>query len=153
MMQDLNLPSYDFRIRKESGQTQIFDETRKKYVALTPEEWVRQHFVKFMINDRQVPASLITIEKNLVFNKMNRRADVVAHSRQGDALMIVECKAPEIKISQDTFDQIVRYNSVLRVPFLVVTNGIDHYCCRMDYQKNSYDFLKDIPSYHEMTDH
>lgn len=149
-MQELNLPPYDFRLREDDGQKQIFDEIRKKFVALSPEEWVRQHFVQFMVNDRNVPASLITIEKLLVFNKMNRRADIVAHNRQGEALMIVECKAPEIKISQDTFDQIARYNAVLSVPYLAVTNGLMHYCCRMDYENNSYKFLKDIPAFPEM---
>lgn len=150
-MQELNLPPFDFRLREEDGQQQIFDPIRKKFVALSPEEWVRQHFVQFLVNDRQVPASLISIEKPLKFNKMDRRADIVAHNRQGEALMIVECKAPDVKISQETFDQITRYNAVLSVPFLVVTNGLKHYCCRMDYENRTYNFLDDIPAFGEMT--
>jgi len=149
-MQDLNLPSYDFRLKQEDGQNRIFDEVRKKYVALTPEEWVRQNFVRFMINEKSVPAGLIIMEKKLVMNTMTRRPDVLIHDRKGNAVMIIECKAPEIKISQDTFDQIARYNSVVRVPYLVVTNGLQHYCCEMDYQHNTYRFLDDVPDYEEL---
>lgn len=149
-MQDLNLPSYDFRLKQEDGQNRIFDEVRKKYVALTPEEWVRQNFVRFIINEKSVPAGLIIMEKKLVMNTMTRRPDVLIHDRKGNAVMIIECKAPEIKISQDTFDQIARYNSVVRVPYLVVTNGLQHYCCEMDYQHNTYRFLDDVPDYEEL---
>lgn len=149
-MQELNLPKYEFRLKKEEGQVCIFDQIRKKYVVLNPEEWVRQHFVNFLIYEKQVPSGLIMLEKNLVYNKMNRRPDIVAHDRQGKPLFIVECKAPEVKISQDTFDQIVRYNSVLRVPYLIVTNGLNHYCCRMDYEHSTYNFLADIPAYDKM---
>jgi hypothetical protein len=146
-MQDLNLPPYDFRISKKDGQFRIFDEIRKKYVALTPEEWVRQHFIMYMLNEKQVPAGLIVLEKKLILNTMTRRPDILIHDRQGKPLMIIECKAPEVKISQDTFDQVARYNSVIRVPYLVVTNGLQHYCCLMDYDKQTYKYLEDIPDY------
>lgn len=129
----------------------IFDEVRKKYVALTPEEWVRQHFIMYLINQKQVPAGLIILEKKLIMNKMSRRPDILIHNRQGEAVMIVECKAPEVNITQDTFDQVARYNSVLSVQYLVVTNGLQHFCCQMDYKGNTYRFLEDIPEYNEMT--
>jgi hypothetical protein len=149
-MQDLNLPEYDFRIQRSEGQLSIFDPVRKKYVALTPEEWVRQNFVQFLIHEKNLPAGLVLLEKTLTYNKMKRRPDVVAHDRQGKPLLIVECKAPDVKITQQTFDQIARYNSVLKVPYLIVTNGIKHYCCRMDYSLGNYVFLNDIPGYEEM---
>ncbi|MEN8224874.1 MAG: type I restriction enzyme HsdR N-terminal domain-containing protein [Bacteroidota bacterium] len=149
-MQELNLPSYEFRLKKTEGQLRIFDEIRKKFVVLTPEEWVRQNFISYLRDQKSVPAGLIILEKKLVMNTMTRRPDIVIHNRQGKPVMIVECKAPEVKISQDAFDQIARYNSVLRVPFLVVTNGMQHYCCRMDYKANSYRFLEDIPGYEEI---
>ncbi|MCK5079444.1 MAG: type I restriction enzyme HsdR N-terminal domain-containing protein [Bacteroidales bacterium] len=150
-MQELNLPSYEFRLKKDDGQVRIFDEVRKKYVALTPEEWVRQHFIMYLINQKQVPAGLIILEKQLIMNKMSRRPDILIHNRQGEAVMIVECKAPEVNITQDTFDQVARYNSVLSVQYLVVTNGLQHFCCQMDYKGNTYRFLEDIPEYNEMT--
>jgi hypothetical protein len=151
-MQDLNLPPYDFRISKKDGQFRIFDEIRKKYVALTPEEWVRQHFIMYMVNEKQVPAGLIVLEKKLILNTMTRRPDILIHDRQGNPLMIIECKAPEVKISQDTFDQVARYNSVIRVPYLVVTNGLQHYCCLMDYNRQTYKYLEDIPDYKTICD-
>jgi len=150
-MQELNLPSYEFRLKKDDGQVRIFDEVRKKYVALTPEEWVRQHFIMYLINQKQVPAGLIILEKQLIMNKMSRRPDILIHNRQGEAVMIVECKAPEVNITQDTFDQVARYNSVLSVQYLVVTNGLQHFCCQMDYKGNTYRFLEEIPGYNEMT--
>ncbi|MCK4569900.1 MAG: type I restriction enzyme HsdR N-terminal domain-containing protein [Bacteroidales bacterium] len=149
-MQELNLPPYKFRLKKEDGQLRIFDEVRKKYVVLTPEEWVRQHFIMYLVEHKKVPLGLIVLEKKLIMNRMSRRPDILVHDKQGEAVMIVECKASEIKITQDTFDQLARYNSVLKVPYLVVTNGMQHYCCRMDYQGNTYRFLEDIPEYKEM---
>jgi len=149
-MQELNLPSYDFRLKKTDGQLRIFDEIRKKYVALTPEEWVRQNFISYLIDQKEVPAGLIILEKKLVVNTMTRRPDILIHNRKGMPVVIVECKAPEVKISQDTFDQIAAYNSVLRVPFLVLTNGMQHYCCRMDYDKDNYSYLSDIPNYKDI---
>ena len=150
-MQELNLPSYQFRLRKENEQFQIFDEIRKKYVALTPEEWVRQHFIMFLVQEKQVPASLMILEKQIIMNTMSRRPDILVHNKQGEPVMIIECKAPEIEISQDAFDQIARYNSVIAAPYLTVTNGMRHYCCLMNERENTYRFLEDIPSYDEMT--
>lgn len=149
-MQELNLPEYDFRIQEDDGHLSIFDPIRKRYVALTPEEWVRQNFIQYLVNEKKLPAGLILLERNLILNKMKRRPDIVAHNRQGKAVLIVECKSPDVKITQDAFDQIVRYNSVLRVPYLIVTNGMVHYCCRMDYEQQTYVYLKDIPSFDEM---
>lgn len=146
-MQDLNLPPYEIRLKKDNGKVFIFDEVRRKYVALTPEEWVRQHFIMYLINEKNVPAGLIILEKKIVMNSMSRRPDILIHDRLANPLMIVECKAPEVKISQDTFDQVARYNSVLKVPFLAVTNGLQHYCCQMDYENDTYRFLEDIPDY------
>ena len=149
-MQELNLPSYQFRLRKEKDQFQIFDEIRKKYVALTPEEWVRQHFVMFLVNVKQVPASLMILEKRIVLNTMSRRPDILVHNNKGEPVMIVECKGPEVDISQDVFDQIARYNSVIKARYLVVTNGMKHYCCQMNPGDNTYHFLQDVPAYVDM---
>ncbi len=150
MMHELNLPSYDFRVRTEGGKPRIFDEVRKKFVALTPEEWVRQHFIMFLIHHRSTPAGLIIMEKILTMNTMTRRPDILVHDRRGRPLMIIECKAPGVKVTQETFDQVARYNAVLHVPYLVVTNGMVHYCCRMDYRDNTFHFLQDIPDYNEI---
>ena len=149
-MQELNLPSYDHRLKKDGEQQRIFDPIRKKYVALTPEEWVRQHFVNFLITNKNVPAGLVVLEKKIILNTMTRRPDILVYDKKGVPVMIVECKAPEVKTSQDTFDQIARYNSVIRAPYLVVTNGLQHYCCQMDHENNSYRFLEDVPDYEEM---
>ena len=150
-MQELNLPTFDFRVRKTDGQVRIFDIIRRRYVVLTPEEWVRQHFVKFLIEYKDVPAGLIALEKTIIMNTMNRRPDILVYDRKGSAVMIIECKAPEVNVSQTAFDQVARYNAVLRVPYLVVTNGLDHYCCRMEFLRNSYSFLEEIPDYAAMT--
>ena len=150
-MKELNLPPYDFRIKKTDGQVRIFDGIRGKYVALTPEEWVRQHFVHFLIEHKHVPAGLISLERTIAVNTMSRRPDILIYDRKGVPVMIIECKAPEIKVSQAAFDQVARYNAAMRVPYLVVTNGLDHYCCRMEFMKNSYTFLEEIPEYAVMT--
>jgi hypothetical protein len=149
-MQELNLPTYDYRLKKDGEQVRIFDPLRKKYVALTPEEWVRQHFVNFLLTDKSVPAGLVVLEKKIIMNTMTRRPDILVYDKTADPVMIVECKAPEVKISQDTFDQIARYNSVIRAPYLIVTNGLQHYCCLMDHENNSYRFLEDVPDYEEV---
>ena len=149
-MQELNLPPYVFRYQRDGDQVRIFDELRKKYIALTPEEWVRQNFIRCMVEEKNVPSGLIVQEKKLVMNTMTRRPDIVIYNRNAEAVMIIECKAPEVRIGQDTFDQIARYNSVLLVPYLIVTNGLNHYCCKMDYTNEAYSFLEDIPTYQEM---
>lgn len=144
----LNLPQHEFNIKKDStGNFKIFDSLRRKFVALTPEEWVRQNFVAFLINDKRFPAGLMNNEISLTQNGISRRCDTLIADRHGNPFMIVEYKAPSIQVSQKVFDQIVRYNMVLRAKYLVVSNGLSHYCCKIDYATNSYSFLPDIPDY------
>ncbi len=147
-MQHLNLPEYQFNIKKKGNDgLVILDTLRKRWVALTPEEWVRQNFVRYLIEDREFPAALMNNEISLTQNGIKRRCDTLVADRQGLPLVIVEYKAPTIEISQKTFDQIVRYNMVLRAQYLIVTNGMRHYCCKIDYENNSYAFLQEIPLY------
>jgi len=149
-MQELQLPGYAFKVRTASRGEQIFDAVRKKYVALTPEEWVRQHFLNFLVEHRGCPVSLIKVERGLKLNGMVMRTDIVIHDRNGRAIAVVECKAPEVRIDQKTFDQIFRYDRVLKVEFLLLTNGLEHYCCRVDHEKNELETLNEIPRYEEM---
>ena len=149
-MQKLNLPDYELKTRIKNGKTEIFDEVRKKYLVLTPEEWVRQNLIKYLINDRGAPAGLISIEKALKVNNMNRRTDIVVYKKNGNALMIVECKAPNVQIDQKVFEQIARYNMSLKVPVLLVSNGNTHYCCKIDYSKNNFSFLETIHDYPDL---
>ncbi|MFL3660793.1 MAG: type I restriction enzyme HsdR N-terminal domain-containing protein [Polaribacter sp.] len=146
-MQKLNLPNYKFKLKSNENKTLIFDNLRKKYMVLTPEEWVRQHFVQFLIEEKKYPASLIAIEKQVLVNNLKKRSDILVFNKDGNPEIIVECKAPKIKITQATFDQIARYNSKLRANFLVVTNGLSHFYCKMDFEKETYLFLKEIPDY------
>jgi predicted type IV restriction endonuclease len=149
-MHTLNLPAYSFRIREAAGKHEIFDNNRKKFVSLTPEEWVRQHFVQYLVQEKGVPESLITIEKKLVYNTMTKRADILVYSGKGKPLLMVECKAASIELSQKVLDQIARYNIVLRVPFLIITNGLRHLCCLINFEEGSYHFLEHIPNYVQM---
>ncbi len=144
-MQALNLPNYSFKLKQESNGAHIFDSIRKKFVVLTPEEWVRQNFLQYLIQDRKFPASLIAVEIGLKYNQMQKRTDVLVYNKEGKPYLMVECKAPEVKISQDAFDQIARYNMAFKVKYLVVTNGLSHFCCMMDYSTNSYQYLELIP--------
>lgn len=144
-MRALNLPHYSFKLKESSGKIQILDELRKKYVVLTPEEWVRQHIVQYLIQEKKYPSSLIAIEIGLKYNQLQKRADVLVYDRQALPLLLVECKAPEVKITQDVFHQIAVYNMSFKVKYLLVTNGMDHFICEMDYTTNSYQFLKEIP--------
>jgi hypothetical protein len=146
-MQKLNLPEYSFKIQTGKGKDQIFDPIRKKYVVLTPEEWVRQNFIRYLIHDKKYPSSLMAIEKQLLVNNQPRRYDLVIYNRKGHPNIIVEFKAPSVKIAQDTFDQAVRYNMALKVKYIVVSNGMQHFACEIDYEKNSYSFLKAIPGF------
>jgi len=146
-MTTLNLPSCEFTIKQEGNKTFIFDGIRKKYVVLTPEEWVRQHFIHYLISYKKYPSSLISIEMPLRINNINKRSDIVVFNRLGIPYFMVECKAPEIKISQSAFDQIARYNLNLKVKYLVVTNGLNHFCCKYNYKTASYIFLDNIPEY------
>ena len=146
-MQKLNLPNYKFKLKSNENKTLIFDNLRKKYMVLTPEEWVRQHFVHFLIEEKNYPTSLIAIEKQVLVNNLKKRSDILVFNKDGNPEIIVECKAPKIRITQATFDQIARYNSKLRANFLVVTNGLTHFYCKMDFEKETYLFLKEIPDY------
>lgn len=146
-MQELNLPSYNFRLKEENNIVFIFDAIRKKFVVLTPEEWVRQNFIRFLTEDKKYPASLVAVEIGLKYNQLRKRADVLIYNKAGQPHLMIECKAPEVKISQDTFHQIAAYNMSFKVNYLVVTNGLDHFCCKMDYTSNSYQFLQMIPDF------
>lgn len=149
-MLSLNLPAFETKITTREGKNVIFDVIRKRYVALTPEEWVRQHFVNYLIVHKGFPQSLMANEVNLNLNGTKKRCDTVLYKRDLSARVIVEYKAPHIEITQNVFDQITRYNMVLRVDYLIVSNGIQHYCCLMDYDNQSYTFLKEIPNYQSL---
>lgn len=151
-MENLNLPTYSFKIKSDLQRKLIFDSIRKKYVVLTPEEWVRQNFIRFLVEEKGYPASLIAIEKKVDVNLLPQRSDIVLYNNKANPVMIVECKAAKIKITQDVFNQIARYNIKLKVPFLVVTNGLRHFCCFMDYEKKSFQFLEEIPDYQNIKD-
>ncbi len=142
-----NLPPHQLKIRKQGDKLEVFDSFRKKYVVLTPEEEVRQHFIHYMIQHKSYPAGLLAVEYSLKVNNMKKRADIVAFSKFGHPLLLVECKAPSIKITQKVFDQIARYNLSLRVDYLIVTNGLEHFCCQLDFKNNRYSFLEEIPDY------
>ncbi len=143
----LNLPSYSFKISNRDGKAYIFDVLRRKYVALTPEEWVRQHFTHYLLEYKGYPKGLLANEIQLNLNGTKKRCDTVLYNRDLTAKMIVEYKAPNVEITQAVFDQITRYNMVLKVDYLIVSNGIHHYCCHINYVTHSYTFLPDIPTY------
>lgn len=149
-MHKLNLPTYQFQFQNKDGRVEIFDVVRKKHVVLTPEEWVRQHFIQYLINQKGFPPSLMQLEKPLNYNQLDKRSDIVIYDKTAQPMVMVECKAPQVSITQDTFDQIARYNFSLRVKYLIVTNGINHFCCKMDYQTTSYAFIEQIPLYKEL---
>ena len=146
-MQQLDFPRYEFRFKSSENKISVFDEIRKKFVILTPEEWVRQHVIQFLIQDKKYPKSHINVEKEIKVNNTSKRYDVVVFNRDGSIFLIVECKAPSIVISQETFDQIARYNLSLKADFLMVTNGLKHYYCQMDFENEKYIFLHEIPEY------
>lgn len=150
-MDKLNLPEYRFRIYQRENRTCIFDPLRKKDLVLTPEEWVRQNFVQYLVREKKYPQSLTKLEMYFTVNKQPRRSDIVVFKRDGKPRLLVECKAPNVKVDQKVFDQIVRYNMALKADILIVTNGMQHFCCRMDYKENTYHFLKDIPDYLELS--
>jgi len=143
----LNLPNAALKIKLVEETTQVFDEVRKKYLVLTPEEWVRQHFIHYLNTEKNYPLGLMGVEKMVKYNGIQTRADIVLYNTEGKANIIVECKSPYVKIKQDTFNQIAKYNSQLKVKYLVVTNGMKHYCCKMDYDTSEIEFLEEIPTY------
>jgi len=146
-MQTLNFPKFTFRFKNSENKTSIFDVIRKKFVILQPEEWVRQHCVQYLIQEKNYPISLINIEKELIINGLKKRYDIVVFDTTGQIHLIVECKSPNIPITQNTFDQIARYNLAVNATYLMVTNGLNHYYCQMDFEAERYQFLKDIPNY------
>lgn len=146
----LNFPEVSFRIRDGQKGTEIFDNIRKKFVYLTDEEWVRQNCIAHLINQKSYPASLISVEKALKVNGLIKRTDIVVFANDLKARMIVECKAPHIRITNEVFSQIARYNMTLKVKYLMVTNGIEHYCCWIDFENEKFSFLESIPDYIEL---
>ena len=149
-MYELNLPKYGIKIKNDKGHQSIFDVLRRKYVALTPEEWVRQHFVHFLIEHKGYPKALMANEIQLAIGNKKLRCDSVLYDRTLRPRMIIEYKAPTVNITQKVFDQITIYNMLLHVDYLVVSNGIKHYCCRMDYANQKYLSLEDIPDYQNL---
>ena len=143
----LNLPQAKFKIKSKENKQYIFDIIRKKDVVLTPEEWVRQHILHFLIDVKGYPKSIIAVEKQLIINTLKRRFDILIFNTKGLPEIIIECKAPKVKITQETFNQIARYNSNLNANYLMVSNGLEHYFCKMDIKNKQYIFLKDLPEY------
>lgn len=146
-MVQLNLPPYQIRVRETGGRKQVFDILRRKYVALTPEEWVRQHFIHYLIEHKNYPASLLANEVSLQIGEKRMRADSVLYDNQLHPRIIIEYKAPNITLTQKVFDQITVYNLLLHVDYLIVSNGMTTYICKMDYEKQTYKFLETIPNY------
>lgn len=146
-MLKLSFPNYEFRLKKIDEKRFIFDEIRKKYIELTAEEWVRQNCIKFLINEKKYKSQLIAVEKKIILNNLTKRFDIIAYDNNGDPNLLVECKAPNIDIRQETFDQILSYNRVINSKYLMITNGIIHYYCKIDNIDNKINFLKDIPNY------
>ena len=146
-MQKLNFPVYNFRFKNSENKVSIFDEIRKKFVVLTPEEWVRQHVVRFILEEKKYPKSHVNVEKMISINGLTKRYDIAVFQPNGKILVLVECKAPEVNITQNVFDQIARYNMVLDAEYLMVTNGLNHYFCQMDFENEQYNFLRDLPEF------
>ncbi|MFN4028324.1 MAG: type I restriction enzyme HsdR N-terminal domain-containing protein [Flavobacterium sp.] len=147
-MQKLNFPDYSFRFKNSENKVSIFDEIRKKFIILTPEEWVRQHTIRFLLIDKKYPKSYLNVEKTITVNGTKKRYDIVVFKPNGELFLLVECKAPEVTISQQTFDQIARYNLKLNADYLMVTNGVNHYFCEMNLEEEKYIFLKELPEFH-----
>ena len=150
-MEKLNLPTYSFNIKLIEQRKYIFDSIRKKFVILTPEEWVRQNFLKFLVDEKKYPASLIAVEMEFKLNNLSKRSDAVVYNKSGHPLLIIECKASSVKIDQKVFDQIARYNMKLNVEYLIVTNGLQHFCCKIDYKNYVYSFIKEIPLWKDIS--
>jgi hypothetical protein len=149
-LKELNLPQYSFKITGDEKSEMIFDPLRKKYVKLTDEEWVRQNFLQYLIQQGKYPAGLIKVEATFKFNNLKRRADILLHNRRGEPVMIVECKAPDVPVNDIVFDQIVCYNMEFRVPYIVVTNGLVHYICKVNHEDKTWEFLNVIPLFGDL---
>ncbi len=146
-MQQLNFPDFDFKYRIFNKRNEIFDPVRRKFVALTPEEWVRQHLIAYLMLVKKYPVSVIGVEKQLMLNKQPKRFDLVVFSRKATPLLLAECKAPGIEITEKVFDQAARYNMLLHAEYFLITNGLDHYSCRLDYENKQYIFVEEIPDF------
>jgi len=146
----LQLPPYPFKITDQNGQLTLFDVIRKRTIVITPEEWVRQHFVQYLINQKQYPKTLIKLEGGHKLHGMPKRSDIVVYNPAGEKILLVECKAPSVTIDQKTFDQVARYNMVHKVRLLAVTNGLQHYFCRIDFETNGYKFIEELPVYNQI---
>ena len=149
-MNRINLPPYAIKLRDDGGKRQIFDFLRRRYVALTPEEWVRQHFVHYLVEQKGYPKGLLANEVELRVGDKHLRCDTLLYNRELKPQMIIEYKKPDIELTQRVFDQITVYNFLLHVDYLVVSNGRQHYCCKMDYEKREYSFLESIPNYESL---
>lgn len=148
-MQQLNFPLFEFKFRVLNSRKEIFDPLRRKFVVLTPEEWVRQHLICYLTIIKGYPVSAIGVEKQLLLNKQPKRFDLVVFSRNAYPLILIECKAPGVEITEKTFDQAARYNMILKAEYFLITNGLEHYPCRIDYDHKQYIFLEDIPDYYQ----
>ena len=146
----LQLPPYPFKITDQNGQLILFDMIRKKNIVITPEEWVRQHFVQYLINQKHYPKTLIRLEGGHKLNGMAKRSDIVVYNSAGEKVLLVECKAPSVTIDQKTFDQVARYNMVHKVNLMAVSNGLDHYYCRIDFENHGYQFIEELPDYKDI---
>lgn len=146
-MQKLNFPSYSFRFKNSENKVSIFDDIRKKFIILSPEEWVRQHTIQFILQEKNYPKSHLNVEKIVKLNDLTKRYDIVVFQPNGELFLLVECKAPNVKITQETFDQIARYNLKLKAKYLMVTNGLNHYFCQMDFENEKYIFLAELPNF------
>jgi len=149
-MLQLNLPEYNFRIKKLDEKLLIFDSQRKRYVSLTPEEWVRQHFIRFLIEEKGYPAAYLAVEKQLSLNGMKKRCDAILYNEHALPILIIELKAPNVAITQTTFDQVAVYNAKLKVDFFMISNGIEHYCCKVDTLNSQYKFFPELPEYSKL---
>lgn len=150
MLQPLNLPPYPFKITDDGGVLSLFDEIRKRNIIITPEEWVRQHFVQYLIGHKNYPKSLLRLEGGHKLHGKQKRSDIIAFNSTGQKILLIECKAPEVNITQKVFDQIARYNMVHKIGLLAVTNGLQHYYCRIDFEQNSYQFISELPEYQQI---
>ena len=149
-MEKLNFPSFQFKIRENGNKREIFDLVRKKYITLTDEEWVRQNCIAFLINVLNYPVSHIAVEKKLIINGLNKRTDIVVYNLNIEIKMIIECKSTKVKITDEVFHQISRYNIGHKAQYLMVTNGLEHFCALINFKNNSYKFLDKIPDYNEI---
>ena len=146
-MVKLTLPQYQLRTKTQHGRQLIFDQIRKKFIQLTPEEWVRQHFLNYLIKDLRYPRSLVKVESGLSVNNMGKRTDILVYNQEIDPYLLVECKAAHVTLNHKALDQLAIYNRAIKAQYLVLTNGLKHYCCGMDYKLNSYQFQSELPSF------